>query len=494
MSKKLPKFPNKIRMVQKRKINMANILLVAIATCGPIIVISLLLYKIVDSNIPVRTEESIISSGLAIIAMAVSVWIGLNIYNTVSKKELEETIKKVKASETTLNKYIFLNEIEKTMETYEFSKYLYYEFQSINVEQDNIDFRMLKEIEARYVHCCYAYEKNHWKAARENAEQLKERIIGAIRTNRSSIKNYNLLAIYLYSRLSDSLFYSSIALPRESGTKPDIDAMKKSIEYYKEILSQIDDVYEDNIYIAYIYNTLGYTQYLLSKYDSEEASEEASEMRKIALNNMNKAIELNKDKGRYYRNRGLIYDFYFCKDELRMVEQPSLKKEQAYNKAKADYMKAVECDKEDYKAYNNLGALYLRKLDYENKIHVREETLDKIVIKGNEEEIRYCLSCFEIACAISPYFEDALYNRGKAYMYLYLINPKRKMGLIMKGIQYTKQVEIINENNPGYKYVLRNIYEASGNISEAMKINDKLGGQGDSTKIGEMYKKIHSSM
>ena len=52
----------------------------------------------------------------------------------------------------------------------------------------------------------------------------------------------------------------------------------------------------------------------------------------------------------------------------------------------------------------------------------------------------------------------------------------------------------MNSETSSYKYILRNLYEAKGDLENAKKINDSLKGNGDSGNIGTMYESlIHST-
>lgn len=110
----------------------------------------------------------------------------------------------------------------------------------------------------------------------------------------------------------------------------------------------------------------------------------------------------------------------------------------------------------------------------------KETILDK-------KELENCLTYLEIARGISPSFEDTYFNMGKVYMYLYLHDQKQNEKLVDEGIRITKVVDLMNPDSKGYLYVLRNLYEAKGDINHAKEINSKLNGAGDSNKIGKLY-------
>lgn len=410
-----------IKSIGKRKWSIANVLLFLFSMIGPVTITASMIYILIFNKPGLSFENQMESSGISIIGIAVSVWIGLNIYNTLSKNDIEEAIAKLGRADDYLNKQLFLNEVEKSIEKYELSRYFYEEFQTFDVEMGDIDFIKMKEIENLFFHCCNAYENNKWKYSRDIAETLRNIISRLIKQDKKLIRRNLVVEIYLKARLGDSLFYRNIALQRENGNKIDINELSKSIGYYEDVLNHMDKDSLDKECVAYIYNTLGYTRYYLSKFDGKNSCN----FRIEALRNMDCAIDNNSEKGRYYRNRGLIYDYYFCNEIDRNSEQPNLTQMQAYDEAKKNYLRAITYDKTDYKAYNNLAALYLRKLDIDNGINSRAITLDKIQFKGEVVELKRNLSYLEIASMLSPNFEDALYNQGKVYMYLYLVGGRR---------------------------------------------------------------------
>ena len=88
---------------------MKKIMVVMVILLGLIMVFSdvgisyFLLTKIASINVDKAIEGTIITNGLTIISLAITVWLGITIYNAIGKSEIDEL-------KTTLEKYSPLSE------------------------------------------------------------------------------------------------------------------------------------------------------------------------------------------------------------------------------------------------------------------------------------------------------------------------------------------------------------------------------------------------
>ena len=128
-----------------------------------------------------------------------------------------------------------------------------------------------------------------------------------------------------------------------------------------------------------------------------------------AIADFDKAIELKPDDAVAYNNRGNAYA-----DKGK------------YDRAIADFDKAIELKPDDAVAYNNRGAAYFKKGDHDQAIadfnKATDIDLDDAVAynnrgnayadKGGYDE---AISDFNKAIALKPYLAEAYCNRGSAY-------------------------------------------------------------------------------
>ena len=437
-------------------------------------------------------EGSLLTSGLAIIAIAVSVWIGLNIYNVVSKQDIEDALDIMNKIDVLFYKNAFLNELEKTGLAYELSGYLYERFRSREFDDTGIPYEELLEIERVYVEFCNAYEKNKWNVSGTIAESIIHQVIYLKKNTKRIMEQNKVYLIYVESRLGDMYYYKNIALPRENGTSMNYNEMEITIECFRRIDAAIEAGRENGASVAYVYNTIGYTRHNIKGSDEQEA-----------LDNMIKAVKANPKRATYHRNLGLVYQGGYESGVVKLREgNRILSQEECYEKAKKEYETGIKCDPQNNKGYNNVGALILKGLDQRFNIDSnRTRTISELFfgIKdddkvGANQEIDESIQYLTMAYQADFSFEDVSYNLGKAYMYKYLVNmsdnSNEAVKYLNRGKAVTERVALMNPENIGYRFVLRNIYEAEGNIKKAQEINETLNNIGDSKKIGELYTQI----
>ena len=303
MKKKRYKTKYKRKYEYKRRNTWGKLGLVVCATIIPLMLVVAILIMPVYTEITYTASEQMESIGLTTIGIAVSVWIGLNIYNVVSVNDLEKALLRLDKLEVLFMRYCFMSELEKTKYIYEISGYLYDEFEW--VKDENINYGILFEIEKNYALCYASYEKNLWERSREYAQDT----ILLINSVRNRKDNANILKKYLDIRLSDMYFYKNISLPRSGDKSMDKKEIDKSIVLYGKILEEFEnsDIDEEakKIYKAYILNSQGYSQYMYYKDNDDEKVKEAQDK-------LEQVVNLN-GKGRYHRNLGLIYSYYIRK-------------------------------------------------------------------------------------------------------------------------------------------------------------------------------------
>lgn len=151
-----------------------------------------------------------------IVATAVTIWVGLNIYNLITKEDLNNEInREVRNSEekmksrnnkilkNQLSKEVFLERLEKTRYRYAVSDFL---VRHIN-ELKKIKYEEAAEIERYLSLCVQNYETNRWNDATHYAKELLDYIKKRGLIKKAEKENVGVDLIYLYDRMGDAYFY-----------------------------------------------------------------------------------------------------------------------------------------------------------------------------------------------------------------------------------------------------------------------------------------------
>lgn len=432
--------------------------------------------------------SSLLNTGLTIISIAVTIWIGLNIYNVVNKEDIEEALKEYdrriidldKEREKRLQffskKTEFINLLYITGKRYCASNFFANLFWNTKEEYSNID-KVIK-CERKYIQCCSFYENNERKKANKLARDLVDEYIDLKSEPPYTTSNESdPMKNFIRMRLSDALFYKNMTVDR--GDEFDLKEVKKSIQYYQEIIENPSEIrkWDDEI-LAYFFNTQGYLMHQMCKHMSSEMEKKHNKYENKALQKLEKAVLKAPYKGRYKRNLGLIYQ-----------------NKNNYEKARETYKEAMQKDPLDYKAYNTIVALDLKKIDQETGIQGRKSTLlnemdfsddktqkwlDKI-----KEDIALCRSAERIDFS----FVDTHYNMAKAYLYRYLWEGKNNPDLLQEAHEQIKIAKSLDSQSLGALFIERNIYEAEGKLEDAFKCAESglLGDKGDNKDLKEIY-------
>lgn len=495
----------------------------------------------------IKTQDLGETGMLTIIATAVSVWVGLNIYNVVTKQDIEEDIetsvkekfneqeikfKKIqesiirKKTDNVNNKSEFKTALDKLKNTYAISKLFLKHLQKLDANsEENLDYYGLayydvKNIEELLVQCSQSYEENQWEVSINEADKLSE-LIKEIE-EKIDYKKSEFARVYLDTRKGDAIFYQNSSGGRNSTRKVKIENLRACIKCYKEVLNSIEnDELSDSEIKAYVLNTIGYTYRLIANEISEGSDDDFQSKFENNMDSLlyeEECLKQYQMRGRYYRNAGLVYEWlYTAIDRIyevyddadekcsNIIENSSLLKyhndkneekskdafcKKFYDAAKMYYDKAAQLDKYDFKAFNNQGAIYLQKLDRKYGITPdRTNLIYELGISNNEkeklEELKETQRKLILAREISPTFEDSRYNYAKAKMYEYLFTKDHEQ--IERAFEEVNKVFDLNKNNPGAKFVLRNCYEASEQLDKAILVNQNIIPIGDSEKIMLLY-------
>ena len=400
-------------------------------------------------------EEDFINSGLAILAIAVSVWIGLNIYNNCKESYLERQLEQLKDKhlkvEKEYQKQIFLNEIEQTESMYELSHYFRKAFQN-NEAVGKDDYEEFYEIEKIFGKCVKAYENQDYGISKAYAEELRNTIRKKMENNTD--EKWSVGDMYLRLRLSDAMYYHADKNQAE---------LLESVKIYEEAMNYIEKT--DNEFVGYMENTIGYTySKLYSNSCSEEEKKEYGEKAEKYLSHVHE----KNHKGRYLQNLGAYYE--------------SLNTIDGYEEALKKYYEALGVTNVDKKIYNLLGAVMLKIV--ENKMGINERFENKILLfsfnKTDNREIRnYILDAYSwlhLAVSATPKLINSHYNLAKAALYyaIFAADEEERKALLKEAELSIRTAENMDRNNKGMLFTKRNYYEAIGNLSMAIAVNNRL--------------------
>lgn len=447
--------------------------------------------------------ENLLSIGIAIVAMVVSVWVGLNIYLSISKEEYETLRKNIsemseeyekekqqleKIKQETQSSYFqnqkaaFIWKINSQRFIYPLSGFLAFLFEQKEDVLCIEDYQKLYELEVKYIDTTECYEQNKWQECFISARKL-----AAEYQSWSNFEKSEHVKWYATIRIADLIFYCFACQRRggKSEKEVTIRQMEETIRDYRKFI----EIYEEDIMnfekrrfgfqtgetAAYIYNTIGYSYDLINQVDSAN-----EERKQLAIENMKKAVSYlegdeNKKKARYLRNLGLTYQ------RQRQLED-----------AMEQYEASLKIDGTDYKTSVNIASITLQQIEGEMKLLSREKVyldLDNNGFGKYKNELFKAEKMCLMSIANSVSFEDSYYKLAQVYIYLYFAEENTKY--LDKAEEKLAQLEICGKEPTGYIFTKRNWYEAKGEYENALLISAKLkeASNNDVSHMKELYKK-----
>lgn len=400
-------------------------------------------------------EDDFINSGLAVITIAVSVWVGLNIYNNCKESYLEKQLEELKNKhlevENEYHKQLFLKEIEQTESMYELSKYFFDVFRN-NDQIEKEEYRDFYQIERTFVKCVKAYEKGEKVAVELYSEKLNK--IVSQKIENEIFEQWSLGDMYLKLRLSDAMYYHADNNEKE---------LQDSVKIYEEAMNYIKR--ENNEFVGYMENTIGYTY--LKLYRECESKQKKESYRKKAEEYLAHAQGKNH-KGRYLQNMGAYFE--------------SLNTIDGYEKALEWYNEALNAKNIDKKIYNLLGAVMLKIVEAEMGINVRFknnillDSFDRVIDPKVKNYIADAYIWLHVAVNITPWLINTHYNLAKAALYyaIFVVEEKERNNLLKEAELRIKIAEKMESENIGMLFTKRNYYEAIGDLQNAILVNNKI--------------------
>lgn len=460
--------------MEKRKNSVAICIVVCcVAILIVTIVTDLLFFMYGISN----TEIWLEGNGLAILSIAVTVWVGLNIYNNLKETDVERKLEELqKANNKAVYDYklkIFLSELQESEERHEITK-IFLEFfrRKSDIEIDLLD--KLIKLEKLFKKCWKFYEDRKWDMCNETSESLKIKINEIYIEYKLYIGTTykDIVYLYLKTRESDVLFYNYVC--KGNKLKKDVTDFRRSIDIYRNIRKECYWFTQEAK--NYVNNTIVYSDLQLLKFgkiDDNKKSELKREIEEISHEMKNKTA-----KGRYLQNIGAYYE------KISNAEEDGLKKAMEY------YKDALVAQDVDDKIFNLLGSLYLKIIDRECNVKDREYGLDTFDFSNQKDNIEKAIIYLKISRTAKPNLTDGYANLAKAYAYRWLAYGKTNERDIKNA---ELNIELALELDSGSSIVLytyRNLYEIKGEYSKASEINEKLKEKclaGDVERMGEIY-------
>lgn len=491
----------------------AMVAIVSIQVIGIIVLVIISKYQKIDlANIFSQiTLTDIVSTGVAVIGIAVSVWVGLNIYLSLSREESKELINKMETEidkiqecldnvEATLNNQRgvmwqeFINLLDSQRNENMLSAFFAYQFGRLLYEKENIDkldvslICDLMEVETEYISMTRMYENGEKRSCYSQSERLMKKYERFLKQN---IKGSGLwrktFLFYFNVHVADAKFYRNAVCLRLGGFRNEfcIKQMEEVCVEYGKVFEDISDTapeYRDiNSAKAYIKNTMGYTLDLINQFEivTDENREKNTERRENANGYMQEAVNLIEDhffekKARYLRNLGLTYE--------RLGD---------LDKAYDAYVSSIKEDMSDYKSWNTCGSIILKRFEKEQRITKRDKLLSEIIISEPEKwktELLKAKTQFEMSASEGKGFEDPYYKLIQVYTYLYMLD-NEKMESKINAEKYLDILKMMEYEGGGSMYAYRNYYEAIGNIKMASEINGKIKAtlNNDVEHMGKLY-------
>lgn len=445
------------------------------------------------------TLGELLSVGIGIIAIAVSAWVGLNIYISMSKEEIKDLGDRLKLYEDKMKVFDTYDSKHKEKLWGEFqqlfvgSRYLiddYFLFifgknDLLLILDSKIEYHLINA-QREFNQVCALYEENkyedsvrHYYNVMEQYSQIEKELLNIRRIDNSNLVDQ--LLFYIKCREADLRFYYCAGLLRSKSKELSVEDMRDVTSRWKDIGNEFEKRKEtyrkNNIVKAYIANSIGYTMDLKhqKKWDvnDEELNEATSYMEKAVLL-LDNSEEWNTIKARYLRNLGLTHD-----------------RRGLFEKARTYYKLSLEADSSDYKSWCTYAATTIKIFERDNQIQERVNLLfrlDRMVFAEKEKEfwksVRYC----EKSIGISPSFKDPYNKLIQLYTYIYLAQPKKNKDILSRIEDIVQILDIMHGcESKGALFAIRNYYEAIEDIELAKKWNYKVYKMNEKEPGGDYY-------
>lgn len=440
-------------------------------------------------------DNQFLSLGLEIIGIAISVWIGLNIYNIVKRDSIKELEIVAKKTQTELNEFsnnykqFNITAIENAyLPEDRINSYFLDEFTKSN--SDILDYKLTKYIvffEKSFERIIDNYNNGNDILMKKYLDKLKSEIDcfkSDIELKYPELEkaSKDLIDSYICCREGDYHYYFGLYYKSRNIDPMSIDELKISQKSYSKIIEEYK--INNKLVQTYVNNVQGYIYQLLQ--GMCENIDERKEYVKLAYDYSKKACIDENGKiiingyPRSYRNYGVNIENYlkYYDKEYPFIE--------GMFEAYEQYKLAYEIDKKDIKTLTSLSSCILKIFDHiidisndssEKYKLLSEVELDIINKKFGEIKIKYSLT--ELLDAAKKHLQTSMlidntniavhYHMIHVYMYLYLLNNRSSI-FFDKGLLEIENCLALSdeEQSPvAFLYKARNFYYAIGDNENA---------------------------
>lgn len=425
---------------------------------------------------------------ISLFAVAISVWVGLTIYNAIKKDEFDKLsdmvneAKEISEQNMELYKTYLLKNLDVNNNS---SQYFYNLFTAIDAQKFDYYFLMNATfLETIYVKVSQLHKLHeHVKMDSFLSEGLKlcDRIIEGIENNKT-FSNYMKNKLYGYAnyRYARMYFYKAFVL-YYTVDKYDENVnflFDKSVEFFEKAIKCDPQISEE----VNIYNTIGYI-YIKSydyirdykDYTCWDTDDKMKDLLKKAYTNCEKSYNKNMKTSLSVKNLGIVLERQHKMDE-------AIKK----------YYEAIAKDPTEYTSHICLASSYLKETQKLMNIDiVRTKPLFELTYTSSEKIYEYIHKAYKelsICYALDASNTAFYYKMGQLYTYRLLLekNIENRVKLIERAKYNFDIVLKLNPIPKAYQFHLRNFYEAIGNIKKANEINSQLE-HSDSEHYKELY-------
>lgn len=449
-------------------------------------------------------DNHFISLGLEIIGIAISVWIGLNIYNIIKRDSIKELETVAKQTQIELNE--FSNNYKQFNITAIENAHIpedrintYYINEFTQKYSNILNYKLTKYIvffERSFESIINSYNNNNSDLMKNNLAKLENEInlfkkeIN-YKNNTLNTDEWNFIQSYITCRIADYNYYCGLYHKSIKEYKSAHSFLCKAKDNYLNVI--IKYKIDDQTAKIYINNVLGYIYQLFYNICDDKNVQEKKENAKKAFEYSKKACfdengnDLNTGYVRDYRNYGVNienYIKYYEKDNDEYI----MNLFNAYNQ----YLTAYRLKKNDIKTLTCLSSCILKIFDRIIEIHDDKNDnyknlsiLDTNIInkKLNELEVNY--NSDQLIDAANKYLLLAFhidntsvaahYHMIHVYMYEYLLSNNdiyKEKGL--KEIENVIALSFGKNSPKSFKYKARNFYYAIGDNANAELYNAEL--------------------
>lgn len=425
------------------------------------------LYQLIENNM-----YDSVGLIIGIIGIAVSVWIGLNIYNAIEKKDIENIIGEIteqfekRSLEIDQKVNYRLREIEKehrilyltTMlkqrpedsSTRYYIEYVQSKLPDYDLKTINVIIEMetlLSAYDGSFSSSGLVVSTNELKGIRNKYVLLKQELIQSSE-DKIMLSYYHYKLGGVYCRIADAMFR---------------DKQKKLLteKMFYNAISEYEQAGELDSNFLSVDNGIGFSYLRLSQLKNNQMLGEK------AIQYLKLACETNPRFEKAIRNLGCAYEICFELDKA--IEQ---------------YKKAMTLFPDSDLVHSCLASAYLKKIDEKTHFFIRSRLFDKECFQFKTEEMNkidfYLKKAKWHADYVIKLRPDRIngYYRLIEYYSFYILTKRKNNCSYAKHENEIKELicycEVIDPSNNAYKCHLRNYYEVIGDVRKAKRINNTL--------------------